>query len=468
MEREVIGVGVLVLMAGAWSGCASSRIDVHEPRGVTRGEPAASGGSAAVEGVSAAALERADLGGAAVEQVGAEGGVGAYLELGAARNLRLKAAYERWRAATARIAQATSLMDPMLSYGRFLNEFSSRQSMGQHEFELMQTFPWFGKLALRGDAASSEAAMAAREYESVRLALFRDIRVALHDLYLLGREVELTKENLALVAQFEAIARTRFQVATGTHADVVRAQVEIGRLEDRVRELDRMRPTVLARLNFALSRPAGEEAGAPGTLAQEKLDADAGGVMALLRAHSPRLAGMDEEVERQRVMTELARKEYWPDVSVGAMYMVDGEDPAQVRVSVNVPLWRARLDAGVREANAMRLAAAYERADEENMLFAELHEALFSHDDAQRRLELYTRTLLPKAEESVRASLGAFQAGTGSFLELIDAERTLLEFQLSLARAETERATALARLDALVGTRVPRIGDDAARQGGER
>ncbi len=478
------GVSALALMLAAW-GCASERITIDKPRAWTPGEPAGEayarnyplghgvgegaggppaprvgGGKSGEQSGDVPDLHGRDARATQTEEGASEQG---YLLLGARQSVRLKGAYERWRAAVARVTIEGSLMDPMLSYGRFLNEFSSRQAMGQHEFELMQTFPWFGVLALREDAAAREAAMAAREYEGVRLALFRDIRVALYDLYLLGREIDLTRENLALVSQFEAIARTRFKVATGTHADVVRAQVEIGRLEDRVRELERMRTPALARLNAALSRPAGTAMAGVVEPEPERLNADAAQVLALLRAHSPRLAAMAEDVERRRAMTDLARKAYWPDVSVGAMYMVDGDDPAQVRVSVNVPLWRARLDAGVREANSLRLAAAYAKADEENMLEFELHEALFAHDDAQRRLELYARTLLPKAHESVRASLGAFQVGTGSFLELIDAQRTLLEFQLAHVRAAVERAVALARLDALVGTSVTRVRDEVSQ-----
>jgi outer membrane protein, heavy metal efflux system len=379
-----------------------------------------------------------------------------YLAYAAANNPALRAAFYRWRAAVERIGQATALPDPMVGYGYFLEDFTARRAMEQHVFELSQTFPWFGKLQLRGDAAALAADSAAQEYEAARLGLFLDVRRAHAELYQLGREIELMEANLQLLGQAEAIVRSRFRLGQAMHADLARVQVELGRMEDRLRQVSDMRRPATARFNMVLNRAADAPIALPREIRDDRLGGEPGELLAALLRDNPRLHALETDVERERTEARLAGREYYPDVTVSAMAAIRGEDPLLARISINLPIWREKYAAGVREANARRIATAYMRHDEVNRLSAELQEALYEHDDAQRRLELYGGTLIPKATESRQASLAGLQAGTTSFLELLDAERTLLEFQLAESRARADRAIALARLDALVGRPVPR------------
>lgn len=87
-------------------------------------------------------------------------------------------------------------------------------------------------------------------------------------------------------------------------------------------------------------------------------------------------------------------------------------------------------------------------------LAGELETALFEHRDARRRVELYRDTLIPRAEESLEASLGGFEQGRSDFLDLVDTQRTLLEFQLALERAHADRATSASRIEQLAGVPV--------------
>ena len=86
-----------------------------------------------------------------------------------------------------------------------------------------------------------------------------------------------------------------------------------------------------------------------------------------------------------------------------------------------------------------------------NRLRAELEMALYRFRDGGRRVTLFRDSLIPKGEESVQALDTAYQSGDEGFLDLIDAERVLLEFQLQAARAEADRAKALAEIERITG-----------------
>ncbi len=122
-----------------------------------------------------------------------------------------------------------------------------------------------------------------------------------------------------------------------------------------------------------------------------------------------------------------------------------------VSLSMNIPIWRGKYAAGEREARARYLAAVSARIQQENSLTSVVQRTLFEHRDAQRKIALYRDVLIPKARESIGSTETAFRAGLASFLDLVDAERSLLQFELSFERGLANRAQRLAELEMLVG-----------------
>lgn len=139
-----------------------------------------------------------------------------------------------------------------------------------------------------------------------------------------------------------------------------------------------------------------------------------------------------------------------------------GDDPVMLKFGMRLPIGRARYEAAEREMVARSRAVAHERADETNRIVAAIQRTWFEHTDADRRFRLFKDTLIPKAEESLAASLAGFRTGDTTFLSLLDTERTLIEFSIAAERARADRGKALARLQTLAGSPVP-----VAQAGGE-
>jgi len=379
---------------------------------------------------------------------------------------KVEAAYQRWVAAAERLPQVRSLPDPRVNFGFFLDEVETRTGAQQARFGVSQSFPWPGLLGDREDAAAMAARAVWRQFEAARLEVVERVVEALHELAYLDAAIRITTENLELLTSFEEVVRARYRVGSASHPELVRVQVELGQLEDRLAQLRAMRPTYVADLNAALNRaaetPVAEFAALPGRVAS----VDGPALAEIARRSNPALLALDERIEEQRIRGEVARKEGLPDFTVGLDYIVtdeamdnsipeSGDDPILLSFGITVPLWRDKYDAGVREALARRLAVSHERADEANRIAASIQRAWFEHTDADRRVRLFETTLIPKAEESLRASLAGFRTGETSFLDLLDTERTLLEFAVSAERARADRGQALARLNTLVGEPVP-------------
>ena len=378
----------------------------------------------------------------------------------------VEASFQRWRAATERLPQVSALPDPRLAFGYYVEEVQTRTGPQEARVGVEQTLPWLGTLQDREDAAAKAAMAAWREFEAVRLTVAERVVSTLHDLAYLDGTIAITRENLELLRSFEEVLRARYRVGSGSHPELVRVQVELGQVEDRVTQLEAMRPPYVAELNAALNRPM--DAHVPRAIHIEGRVAgvDAAELSEIARRRNPELLALDEKIEQQRYLGDVARKEGLPDLTVGLDYVFtgsainpmtpgSGDDPIFLRFGINVPLWREKYDAGVREAMARRLAVAHERADRANRIAAGIQRAWFEHTDANRRVGLYENTLIPKAEESLRASLAGFRAGETSFLDLLDTERTLLEFAIAAESARADRGKALARLNTLVGEPIP-------------
>jgi outer membrane protein TolC len=384
------------------------------------------------------------------------------------QNPGLKAAFHYWQAAAEKIPQVRALPDPRLSYAYFVRNVETRVGPQEHGFAISQTFPWFGKLARRGDAAVESARVAERRYEALRLRLFYAVSREYAEHYYLARAVEITDENLELLQHWEEVARAKFRAGTGTHAEVVQAQVEIGVLTDRVRTLSDQRSAVLAELNALLSRRADAPVVAPDSLADESIETTDAELLDLLREASPELQALQFEVERKRHELALAGKDYFPNFTLGVGYTVTGDainpemedsgkDPLTALLSINVPIWRGKYAAGTREAEARLQAARLEHEDRTFKLDARVKRVAFELRDAGRKVTLYRDTLIPKGEQSLQATSTAFEAGRLEFLNVIDAQRVLLEFQLAYEHALSDQLSSLGRLEMLVGQQLPHI-----------
>lgn len=426
--------------------------------------------------------------------------LGDYLAYAALNNRGLEAAFNRWKAALERVPQEKSLPDPRFTYRYFIREVETRTGPQEQAFGLSQLFPWFGKLELRGSVAAEAAKVTRQRYENEKLQLFFEVKDAFYEYYYLGRAIDVVRENAELVEYLESVARARYKTASAGHPDVIRAQVELGKLEDQLRSFQDLLVPVVARLNAVLNRPTSAELPLPRAISNERQTFTDGQVLRWLTQGSPVLKALDHQIEQERHAVALAKKSYYPDFTFGVDYtdigsavrpngqgfgnpaalrsasriaggmgdLIDsyaigksfrpggrqsdsGKDVWMVSMSMNVPIWRGKYAAGEREARARYLAALSARAQQEYSLTADVQRKLFEHRDAGRKITLYRDVLIPKAKESIRSTETAFRAGSASFLDLVDAERSLLEFELSFERALANRAQRLAELEMLVG-----------------
>ncbi|MFH1685891.1 MAG: TolC family protein [bacterium] len=385
-----------------------------------------------------------------------------YLAFAIERSPALRSSYYNWKAASEISGYAGALPDPVLTYGYFIENVETRVGPQNKRVGLRQSFPWFGTLGAKKAMASEGAQAANHQFESERLRLIYQVKAAYYDYYFLAQDITITSANLELMTFWESVARTKYKTALGKHPDVIRAQVELGLLEDRLLSLQDMIGPAVARLRAAVNLPDSTPVSIPGGIAVAELNLGKTAIISSVREYNPNLRSIEHLIEKEKAGIRLAKKAYFPSFTVGVDYIEtgpamnpatpqSGKDPWIVGVGVNLPIWFGKNNARKQEAIARHKQAEYNLQDAENQLTAYTERALFEHNDALRKLRLYRDGLIPKAEQSLNASYTAYQAGELDFLNVLDAQRQLLEFQRQYERAKADLGIRAAELEMLTG-----------------
>jgi outer membrane protein, heavy metal efflux system len=389
-----------------------------------------------------------------------------YLTQAATQNPELESAFYRWKAALEKIPQVKALPDPRFTFAYYIRNVETRVGPQQARLALLQTFPWFGVLGLRENVAVQEANAAKAQYDTLKFKVFYDVKNAFYEYAYLAQAIQISREDIDLLRYFESVVRARYSAGAVPYVDVVKTQVQLGRLTDRLKTLQDLRKPLMARLAASMNSPPHREFPSPPAVPVMLLSVTDEELVKGLPEYSPQLKRFEYLEAREKAGIELAKKDFYPDVTFGIEDIItgsalmpntpdSGKDAIIASVTINIPFWWEKRKAAVREGYA-KLASTSKGAEAlRRSLISDMELALYKYRDAQRKIDLYLNTLIPKAEEALGVTLEAFQAGIRTSLDLIDAEKTLLEFQLSYIRALTDQAQRLAELEWLLGQEIP-------------
>ncbi len=383
-----------------------------------------------------------------------------------AGNPGLAAIEARARALDEVPAQKGTLPDPQLLFNLMnlpVDSFSfSQEAMTQVQIGISQMLPYPGKLALQEEVATQEASAAGDKVAEMRLRLVRDVRTLWWTLYYLDRALEIVASNQELLRQFVTIAQTKYKVGKGLQQDVLLAQVELSKLLDREIALQGMRQSMAARLNALLDRQV-DTAVHLARQVDESLPelAPADALYQAAEDGRPLLRQQARQIDAARLRRDLAKKDYYPDFRVGALYgFRSGENPngssradfATFMFSMNLPIYTgSRQDRKLDQRNSELSRERYAFDDLRSRVAAEIATALADYKRARQQASLFREGIIPQATQTVASMRAGYQVNKVDFLNLVRAQITLFNYQVQYWKALSEANQARARVAAAVG-----------------
>ncbi len=374
-------------------------------------------------------------------------------------NPRLLAAREMARSAEGRIPQAGAWEDPVVGVEFFATPVSSinpfKDGM-ETDYFLQQLIPFPGKKGLMSRAAASGANMAAQNAASIEREIVAGVKASYAMIYSVQKRLEVNQENGELLEQIVESTRAKYRVGITTQGDVLKVQVELGKLQNEDAALEQELASSVSMMNALRAVPPGTPIGRLAGSVPIELSGSLESLSAQALESRPAILGMQNEIEMKEADLSASRREWFPDFMVRGMYkqMVDQPDQWAAMVGINIPLapWGIGKYSGKVEENEASMRSSVQSLVEmQNMTQAQVRDAYARVQSGWQRLNRYQRTILPQAEEGFQSILAAYQIDAADFLSLLDSYRMLQMLKMEYYMVEAEYAVGLAALEQFVG-----------------
>ncbi len=371
----------------------------------------------------------------------------------------------RAKAMAAIPSQVGSLPDPMISFNTLnlpVDSFDTQQeNMTQFKVGISQTIPFPGKLALREEVALLQAEAALKNVTEAQGWLQKNVKDTWWQLFYLDRALQIVDNNQVLLRQFIQIARTKYEVGQGLQQDVLLAQLELSKLLDQQLKLKSNRRNTAASLNTLLNRPANLLILLPEkvktTLPQLKTETDLYQQAEKFRAL---LSASRSSINAAQSRLQLSKKDYLPDVNIGAAYSARDDMPSgaeradflSLQISMSVPIFFSKKqDKAVNQRTNELMQKKYAFQDEFNQVRSQITKSYSNYQRAKDQFILFKTGIIPQARQTVSSMLAGYQVSKVDFLNLVRSQITLLNFEMQYWNVFAQANQSLAQLTATVG-----------------
>lgn len=334
----------------------------------------------------------------------------------------------------------------------------STEAMTQAQLGIRQSFPSGRTRAVSTRRFRSLALEMDESAEARRRDVLLAVRQGWLDAYYWERAQVIVAESRPFFADLVAITRSLYAVGRKTQQDLLRAELELSLLDDRLIEIDRRQAEARAALSqwvqAAATRPVAlklPDWGPPPT--PEEL-------RARLDEH-PAIGAAEAALAATQAGVDLARERYKPGWALDLGYgyregLLPGGGPrsdfVSLSVTVDLPIFRGkRQDRSLAAAVGERRAAEQSRQELLRRLASELDREHARWRELSRRIALYQQRILGQAEGRANAALLAYQSDAGDFADVMRGYVDSLDTRLELERLEVERAQSYAVLANLGG-----------------
>lgn len=335
-------------------------------------------------------------------------------------------------AASFRIAPARTLPDPFLSFNYQNDRWAFSlgvQDMTSLGAMFSQPLPWPGKLRLAGEEAALRAEQVrAGTVGRARLAVEARVRRTYYEFLFAHELLALVEDRSRSWRQISDIVRERYAVGLGVQQDVLRAQVEVLRLDEARADQNAQVANRRAELNRLLGRPQDAPIEIDQRLEFRPEVPELATLNGAVRERSPELAALARGIEADRSRVSLTKKQFLPDfvASGGPMYR-GGLDPMwQVGLGVTLPI-----HVGSRLKPRLSEAEAELRSDQSRFSSAALElefrtrERFQNLEAALRVARLYREGVMPMDQLSVESAIASYRTGKVPFVTVLEALNTL-------------------------------------------
>lgn len=385
-----------------------------------------------------------------------------YLKVAASNNPGLKAMFNDYMAAMEIVPQVGTLPDPTFAFGYFIQPAETRVGPQRANFNLMQSFPWFGLLSAKEDVATQMAKAKYEDFENEKSNIFFEVKTAYYNFYFIQKAIEITKENIEILEVFKRLSLVKIEAGTASVVDELRVELEINDLENQLALFLDTKDAFRIKFNNLLNRDDISEIIVPDVLWQEEIPLDQLKMLDEIYTSNHQIKSIEHKLNAFLNQEIAAKKEGLPKFNVGLNYTIVGNNPMSTAsdngkdvfvfpsVGVTIPLYRKKYKALIKEAQFRQEAEVSRKEDKKNTLSSIYENTLKDFNDGNRRIALNLRQS-EIAKKVLDILITSYSTNARDFEEVLRIERQLLNYELEHEKALTDKNAAAAFMDYLIG-----------------
>ena len=378
-----------------------------------------------------------------------------YFKIAAENNPGLQAMHKEYEAALQKVPQVSTLPDPTFSLGYFISPVETRVGPQQAKFSLTQMFPWFGTLKAQGNVAALMAEAKFQNFIDARNNLYFQVASTYYPLYELKDFVRIEQENISILESYKTIANQKFKNGTGTMVDVLRVDIMLKDAQTNLSILRDKEKPLLTTFNKLLNRSETEMVQFSDTLKSENLS-DYYRKDSLIAAN-PKLKALDLKLQASQAAEIVAQKQGLPKLGVGLDYVLVGErtdismpdngkNVLMPMVSISIPIFRAKYNASVKEAQLLQESYTLQKQEVTNTLFSEYEMVWFQVQQQLQLISLYQQQI-QTSQQSLNLLFTSYGNSGKEFEEVLRMQQQLLKYQKMSATALVQYHIAVEKIN---------------------
>ena len=368
-------------------------------------------------------------------------------------------------AAYSGIDKNTNLPDPVLTLGLVnvpTNSFSFDQDpMTQKIVGVRQTFPFPGKLGAIEDASAIDTLIIDQEIKDAENEIRKNVSEKYYEFSYLNRSIELSKESKLLLQDIAKVVSTKYTVGSASQQNLLKVQLEITNITQKIDEVESRELSVLAELNALLFRDENAQINVKYFEDLDFIDLNTGQLDSTAKIYRPYLKGIRFAENKYELNRYAAEKDFYPNITLGLQYAFREQIAAtglqlnnlfSVVVGVTLPFnYGGKVSAKVEEAISMQEFYSNQYSLALQSLQSSFGGAVARLNSLKERIKLFEEGLLPQAKQNLTATLSHYQVGHIDFINVIDAQDQLFKIETNVYRLKTNYLKQISDLEFLVG-----------------
>lgn len=384
------------------------------------------------------------------------------------RSPELQSLRKKRQAARERYSQAGFLYDTLDAYSSFTRTLKLSTGMAMQAPKIADQAPFPRSFAIMGEVITTEIELANLEYLIGLRDLILDLSQDYVEILFLDHAIKIQEEQLNLLQGLADSTGEELKSGLTPYANVLKVEIATAQIRLDLETYIQKRSALCVRILSALDLPASTNLGIPHELTRQQFTMPLTDLYSLARQSRQEIQISKLEIKRQEQLIDLAQSELYPTVTVGLSYFENKEDERigtgdSMPTFPEVPEKEPRFSFGQRQSYLREMVLEKEAMEkdlrqlESSSTTREIRDLYFELDVAWRSLILYRDTLVSLAQESLQSSEASFLAPGKQkmdFLDVLDAQRTLLEVRLELEQSKRDYLWKLIDLEKAVGTRL--------------